>query len=194
MWLATCRRCRAIFPDAMAPVRAATARTARGELAMMRWGFPPPPNLGNRPVTNVRNTNSGYWRGWLKPEYRCLVPVTSFCEYTDSTPKVPHWFALDESRPLFFFAGIWRPWTGVRGTKANPVAGEHLLYSFLTADANDVVRPVHAKAMPVVLATEAERETWLKGSVDEALALQKPAPNELLRVVAQGDKEDNIAA
>ncbi len=27
----------------------------------MRWGFPPPPK-GNRPVTNVRNTKSGFWR------------------------------------------------------------------------------------------------------------------------------------
>jgi putative SOS response-associated peptidase YedK len=49
----------------------------------MRWGFPPPPNLGSRPVTNVRNVASPYWRGWLKPEFRCLVPATSFCDYTD---------------------------------------------------------------------------------------------------------------
>jgi hypothetical protein len=41
------------------------------------------------------------WRGWLKAEWRCLVPPTSFCEWTDSRPKVTHWFALDESRPLF---------------------------------------------------------------------------------------------
>jgi putative SOS response-associated peptidase YedK len=33
----------------------------------------------------------------FKPEYRCLVPATSFCEYTDSQPKIPHWFALDHS-------------------------------------------------------------------------------------------------
>jgi putative SOS response-associated peptidase YedK len=26
------------------------------------------------------------------------------------------WFALDEGRPLFAFAGIWRPWMEVRGT------------------------------------------------------------------------------
>jgi putative SOS response-associated peptidase YedK len=26
-----------------------------------------------------------------------------------SRPKVTHWFALDECRPLFAFAGIWRP-------------------------------------------------------------------------------------
>jgi len=24
-------------------------------MEMMRWGFPPPPNFGNRHVTNVRN-------------------------------------------------------------------------------------------------------------------------------------------
>ncbi len=50
------------------------------------------------------NTNSSFWRAWLKPEYHCLVPVTSFCEYTDSNPKVPHWFALGTDRPLFAFA------------------------------------------------------------------------------------------
>ena len=63
----------------------------------------------------VRNTASSYWTPWLTRGYRCLVPTTSFCEYTDSLPKVPHWFALTDDRPLFAFAGIWRKWTGVRG-------------------------------------------------------------------------------
>jgi len=104
---ATCRL-PGICPDGLAPI-IRTDRDGERELTMMRWGFPPPPNLGTRPVTNVRNVKSPYWRGWLKAEYRCLVPVTSFCEYTDSQPKIPHRFALDESRPLFAFAGIWRP-------------------------------------------------------------------------------------
>jgi putative SOS response-associated peptidase YedK len=163
--------------------------TAR-ELTMMRWGFPPPPNLGTRPVTNVRNVKSPYWRGWLKPEYRCLVPATSFCEWTDAKPKVTHWFALDESRPLFFFAGIWRPWTGDRKGES----GEHLLYSFLTCESNDVVRPIHAKAMPVILTSEGDREAWLTAAVEEALKLQRSLPNEALRVVATGEKDDKIAA
>jgi hypothetical protein len=30
----------------------------------------------------------------------------AFCEYTDSQPKIPHWFALDPNRTLFAFAGI----------------------------------------------------------------------------------------
>ena len=178
-----------IFPDTLAPV-VRTARDGARELTMMRWGFPPPPNLGTRPVTNVRNVKSPYWRGWLKPEYRCLVPATSFCEWTDAKPKVTHWFALDESRPLFFFAGIWRPWAGDRKGES----GEHLLYSFLTCESNDVVRPIHEKAMPVILTSEGDREAWLTAAVEEALKLQRSLPNEALRVVATGEKEDKIAA
>jgi putative SOS response-associated peptidase YedK len=180
-----------IFPDGLAPV-VRTARDGERELLMMRWGFPPPPNLGTRPVTNVRNVKSPYWRGWLKPEYRCLVPVTSFCEYTDSQPKIPHWFALNESRPLFAFAGIWRPWTGTRGTKAAPTEGEHLLYSFLTTAPNDVVRPVHAKAMPVLLEPD-QFDTWLTAPVEEALAVQQPFPNDWLKIVATGERKDEAA-
>jgi putative SOS response-associated peptidase YedK len=93
----------AVFPDTLAPV-VRTARDGDRE-TMMRWGFPPPPNIGTAPVTNVRNLKSPYWRGWLKAEWRYLVPATSFCEWTDSRPKVTHWFALDESRPLLAFAG-----------------------------------------------------------------------------------------
>jgi putative SOS response-associated peptidase YedK len=83
----------AVFPDTLAPV-VRTARDGERELSLMRWGFPPPPNLGNAPVTNVRNLKSSYWRGWLKAEWRCLVPATSFCEWTDSRPKVTHWFVI----------------------------------------------------------------------------------------------------
>src|SRR5258708_33049169 len=92
-----------IFPDQLAPV-VCSAKDGERSLEIMRWGFPPPPNLGTRPVTNVRNTKSKYWRAWLAPAYRCLVPATSFCEYSDAPPKVPHWFALGEDRPLFAFA------------------------------------------------------------------------------------------
>ena len=181
----------AVFPDQLAPV-VRTGRDGERELTMMRWGFPPPPNLGTRPVTNVRNVKSPYWRGWLKAEFRCLVPVTSFCEYTDSQPKIPHWFALSEDRPLFAFAGLWRPWTGTRGTKADPLEGEHLLYSFLTSEANEIVRPIHAKAMPVLLTSD-QFDTWLKAPTEEALELQRPFPADQMQVVATGERKDEAA-
>ena len=185
----------AVFPDQMAPV-VRTAPDGARELVMMRWGFPSPTAIhGPTLVTNVRNTSSHWWRPWLsKPAQRCLVPVTSFCEYDHATkPPTPTWFALDEARPPFFFAGIWRPWTGTRGTKAKPVAGEHMLFSFLTTTANAVGAPVHPKAMPVLLLDEAARETWLHGSAEAALALQRPAPEDALRIVARGEKQDTAA-
>jgi len=82
---------------------------------MARWGMPGPPQYGGAPVTNIRNLDSPHWRGWLGRRNRCLVPATSFCEYADTKPrKTPIWFALDEDRPLFAFAGLTTRWCGVR--------------------------------------------------------------------------------
>jgi hypothetical protein len=44
------------------------------------------------------------------------------------------------------------------------------------------------------MTSEAEREDWLTGSVEKALKLQRSLPNEALRVVATGEKTDEIAA
>ena len=182
----------AIFPDGVASVARATPKGR--ELVKMRWGFPVPgPRPGEKKKpgyqTNIRQPNWAHWRPWMEPKYRCLVPVTSFNEYRDDN-KVPTWFALSEDRPLFFFAGVWMPWTGHRGTKASPADGDHLLYSFLTTKPNKEVAPVHAKAMPVILRAEAEWKTWLMGSVEEALALQRPAPDGTLKIVATGSRHD----
>jgi hypothetical protein len=90
------------------------------ELAMARWGMPSPKRaLKGRTtdpgVTNIRNVTSPHWRRWLVPEHRCLVPFTSFSEYdTIDGKKVPVWFALDESRPIACFAGLWTSWTSTR--------------------------------------------------------------------------------
>ena len=115
-----------VFPDYPAPVVRNTD-TGR-ELAMMRWGMPPPPRTGGPPVTNIRNTASPHWRGWLKPENRCLVPSNSFAEYApepnpETKKKDVVWFALNEDRPLFAFAGIWTTFnaTGAPNRSRSPV-------------------------------------------------------------------------
>jgi putative SOS response-associated peptidase YedK len=60
------------------------------------------------------------------------------------------WFALDESRPLAVFAGIWTRWTSVRKVKEGETTND--LFGFLTTEPNGVVAPIHPKAMPVNLA------------------------------------------
>ena len=179
-----------VFPDFLAPI-ACHAPDGVRELAMAGWGMPGPPAFGGVPITNIRNLKSPHWRAWLKPENRCVVPFTSFCEYANTKPrKTPTWFALDEERPLAVFAGIWTVWHGTRGTKKNPVEGQHELFGFLTTDANAEVGAIHPKAMPVILTTEAEIEQWMSAQAQDALKLQRPLPDDTLKIVATGQKED----
>lgn len=203
-----------IFPDYAAPI---VRNTPEGrELAMVRWGMPTPTSILHKAadaradkleakgkmvdrealrkaepdagVTNVRNLKSPHWRRWLGVESRCVVPFTSFSEW-DVSIKGPAWFALSPERPLTFFAGIWTPnWTSVRKAKTGVETTD--LFAFLTTEPNDVVRPIHAKAMPVILTSHDEVETWLTAPADAAMALQRPLPDGVLEVLARGHKND----
>lgn len=208
-----------IFPDYPAPT---VRNGAEGrEIVMARWGMPSSERalmdatkkraeelqakghtvefkelLRMEPdggTTNIRNVSSAHWKRWLEPENRCLVPFTSFSEYdTIDGKKVPVWFALDETRPLIAFAGLWTNWTGVRKTKEGEITTDVL--GFLTCEPNAEVKRVHPKAMPVILTTAEEYEVWLRAPWDEAKSLQRPLLGGALRIVATGEKEDPALA
>jgi putative SOS response-associated peptidase YedK len=166
-----------IYPGYQAPV---LRRKPEGGLAleMMKWGFPGPVSAGSRPVTNVRNLSSPFWRNALSdPGRRCIVPATSFCEWTaepdpDTKRKAKVWFGLaEEHPPLFAFAGLWRP-------------GEEGPYmAFLTCDANMTVGAVHPKAMPVML-RPADTDRWLDSEREDACSLAQPFADTGMRRVS----------
>ena len=144
-------------------------------LDVMKWGIPRRmKGKSGKPVvnyiTNVRNLDSPFWRSTLaSPHYRCLVPVTDFCEWEgEKGSKLERWFNVPAS-PIFAFAGIWRP------------SEEGNCYAFLTCEPNPLVAPIHAKAMPVILHPQ-DYDHWLDGEVESACSLAQPFPSQLMRV------------
>ena len=190
-----------IFPDYAAPIirpRIAGGTPQGWQLTRARWGMPTPQVFleGKRTdpgVTNIRNVASPHWRRWLGVQHRCLVPFTSFSEI-DSRPGAPRnhpvWFALGADRPLAFFAGLHTEWTSVRKLKEGEVTAD--LFAFLTCPPNAEVAPVHPKAMPVILT---KPEDWRRGltvPAADALQLQRPLPDGMLQIVAEGLREDAV--
>jgi len=183
----------AIFPDYAAPI---VRNHSEGcELTLARWGMPSPAfalkGWNSDPgITNVRNVASPHWRRRLGTEHRCVVPFTSFSE-NEALPdrsKPPVWFALGETRPLAFFAGIWTRWTSVRKVKEGETTND--IFAFLTTEPNELVGAIHPKAMPTILTTREEIDLWMTAPAEEALKLQRPLADDALTIVGRGEKKD----
>jgi putative SOS response-associated peptidase YedK len=130
-----------------------------------------------------------------KPELGLGWTTDDATQNARSLSALWRWFTRADKLLFFFFAGIWRPWTGDRGTKKTPNVGDHTLFSIMTTEPNAVVEPVHEQAMPVILMTAADNvDRWLNGnSVEHALAMQKPAANDAF-VVGPPVKPEKKAA
>ncbi|MGN8001409.1 SOS response-associated peptidase family protein [Sphingomonas sp. 22176] len=122
------------------------------------------------PMTNVRNLQLPQWRRLAeKPENRCIIPLTEFAEFTpekhdlgDGKPplKGEMWFSVVD-QPTFAVAGFWQP--------TNNGAG----FTMVTCDANELVEPIHPKAMITIL-EPSDVDRWLSGSYEDIVDLQRP--------------------
>jgi putative SOS response-associated peptidase YedK len=139
----------------------------------MAWGVPcfvkgaRPGTTLEKLATNARQYSYSVWKPLIADAaQRCLVPFTHFAEPhpeggkgDDGLPKQA-WFSLPDE-PVGMFAGVWQ------GCERGRV------FAFLTTAPNDQMRPIHPKAMPVIL-KPGDQETWLSGTGAEALSLARP--------------------
>lgn len=142
----------------------------------MTWGFPVrlkgmKPESKPKPVNNIANLDSFTWRFIApKPEHRCLIPLTGFCEAEGAKgSKCRTWLSVKE-QPIVAWAGMWtdsKEWGAV--------------YSGLMTDCNEAIRPIHTR-MPVLLQEE-DHDRWLHGDLSDVIAFRDRCfPDELIEI------------
>jgi len=170
LWASERPRDNRFNPVELAPrSRAYVVREEAGErlLDIMSWDILG--GAGKWPMTNVRQLGLPQWRRLAeRPENRCLIPLTEFCEWTPDTYQVgvgrplkgEMWFQVDD-QPIFAVAGFWRRTASGNG------------FTMVTCDPNELVAPIHPKAMITILQRQ-DHACWLEGSYDDVVALQRP--------------------
>jgi len=138
---------------------------AQGRARAMTWGFPlvlkgrQGQPLKPKPVTNAREDKltTPFWRASFEAR-RCLIPVSAWAEAEGEKGRMTRtWYGLPGGEP-FAVAGLWR---------ATAEWGD--AYSMVMVDGSPLMAEVHDR-MPLIL-TGAERERWIDGSPQDALAL-----------------------
>ena len=139
---------------------------AGGQLRTMTWGFPlvlkgrQGQPLKPKPVTNARDDklHTAFWRDSFVHR-RCLIPASAWAEPEGAARHMTRtWYAPKGQGDPFVIAGLWRQsaeWGAV--------------YTMVMVNSCAQMADVHDR-MPVLLCAE-DRDKWLHGSADEAMAL-----------------------
>jgi putative SOS response-associated peptidase YedK len=138
------------------------------EMVLLHWGLIPfwakDPSIGSRMINARSETVAD------KPAFRaafrrrrCLVVADGFYEWQKQNgAKQPFYIRLRDGHP-FAFAGLWEHW---EGSDASVVES----CTLLTAQPNDLLRPVHNR-MPVILHPQ-DYELWLDPEIQQVEMLQ----------------------
>jgi putative SOS response-associated peptidase YedK len=154
------------------------------EAAMVRWGLIPFFAQGEPGKFNTINARiesfetSASFRGPWKRGQRCIQPASGFYEWhLDALGrKAPYLITLADQE-VFGFAGLWERSVAGDGTVVESCA-------HLTMPANELLADIHntgnhPRRMPALLRRE-DHEAWLRGTIDEARAVLRPYPAELM--------------
>jgi len=188
------------------------------ELVEGRWGLVP--NFHKAPLKEwTRSTNNARWEGAGRPEdgpafrptfapswsagKRCLIPTEWFSEPNWETGRAVAWkFQAVDARPLSL-AGLWNTWHGPDGelletyTMIMINANTHPLMGRMhkpDVDRRGQILPLHLQDKRMAVVIEAANEdVWLRGSKQDAAALIRHWPAEIMHdepmpVVVNGDR------
>lgn len=101
------------------------------------------------------------WPALLKKGQRCLLPIDSFYEWPIKGKGLPPVEIFVEGRTPYALAGLWSRY----------FEGNETRYSFttFTCEPNEFMKPIHPKAMPVILTSLDEQKLWLMEGDEELL-------------------------
>lgn len=93
------------------------------------------------------------WPDLLKKEKRCIMPIDSFYEWPVKGKGLPPVEIFVKGRKPFALAGVWSTWYENRE--------ERYSFAVFTTEPNDFMKPIHEKAMPVILDSMDAQKLWL---------------------------------
>ncbi len=104
------------------------------------------------------------FRGSLRENKRCIIPASGFYEWKEVGKHKERYLFRRKDHRIMAMAGLFDEWTG-------PSSGKIVSCTILTTEANEIVRPIHAKhRMPVILEAE-EIGEWLSPQNESELLL-----------------------
>lgn len=101
------------------------------------------------------------WPDLLRKGQRCLLPIDSFYEWPVKGKGLPPVEIFVDGKVPYALAGLWSRYFENGQTR----------YSFttFTTEPNEFMRPLHEKAMPVILTDLDEQKLWLTEGDEELL-------------------------